>query len=73
MIKWSLQRGFICIPKSSKEARIKENFDLFDFEISEEDMQTLVRHAMYSKVMYHAIIDHCTPSNLQKLYTQMYV
>ena len=43
MIKWSLQRGFICIPKSSKEARIKENFNLFDFEITKEDMQTLVR------------------------------
>lgn len=44
MIKWSLQRGFICIPKSSKEVRIKENFNLFDFEISKEDMQTLVCH-----------------------------
>ena len=32
----------MCIPKSSNEGRIKENFDVFDFEISEEDMQTLV-------------------------------
>lgn len=42
MIKWSLQRDFICIPKTSKRERIAENFDVFDFEISDEDMEILV-------------------------------
>ena len=42
MIKWSIQRGFVCIPKSSNEKRIAENFSVFDFEISQEDMKALV-------------------------------
>lgn len=31
----------IVIPKSSNEGRIKENIDVFDFEISEKDMGTM--------------------------------
>ena len=42
MIRWSLQRGFVCIPRTSKEHRIIENGDVFDFDISEEDMKVLV-------------------------------
>lgn len=41
MIKWSLQHNAITIPKSSKRDRIIENADVFDFEISDEDMKTL--------------------------------
>ena len=33
-----MQKGIIPIPKSSNENRIKENIDIFDFEISVEDM-----------------------------------
>ena len=42
LIRWSLQRGNICIPKSAKEHRIIENGDVFDFNILDEDMQVLV-------------------------------
>ena len=42
MIKWSLQQGFVCIPKTSKKERIKENMAVFDFEMDSDDMQTLV-------------------------------
>ena len=42
MIRWSLQCGFVCIPKSSNEKRIAENANVFDFDITGEDMQTLV-------------------------------
>lgn len=41
MIKWSLQNDFICIPKSSRKERIAENFNIFDFRMSERDVQTL--------------------------------
>ena len=34
MIRWSLQRGFICIPKSSNPDRIRQNADVFDFVLS---------------------------------------
>ncbi|XP_061423458.1 uncharacterized oxidoreductase ZK1290.5-like isoform X3 [Lethenteron reissneri] len=40
-IRWSLQNGVITIPKSTKEARIKENCQVFDFSLPAEDMATL--------------------------------
>jgi diketogulonate reductase-like aldo/keto reductase len=41
LIRWSLQQGYVTIPKSSKEDRIKANIDVFDFELSQEDMDRL--------------------------------
>lgn len=38
ILRWHLQNDVIPIPKSSNEARIKENFDIFDFEIDKEDL-----------------------------------
>ena len=38
LIRWALQVGVIVLPKSVHEERIKENADVFDFEISEDDM-----------------------------------
>jgi diketogulonate reductase-like aldo/keto reductase len=44
ILRWDLQNGVVTIPKSVKEHRIKENADIFDFEISDEDMQKI--HAL---------------------------
>jgi len=41
LCKWSIQKGFSVIPKSSTPARVIDNFNIFDFEISEADMQAL--------------------------------
>ena len=41
MLRWCIQHGVIAIPKSSHPARIQENADIFDFELSSEDMHTL--------------------------------
>jgi diketogulonate reductase-like aldo/keto reductase len=41
LIRWSLQHGFICIPRSSNEDHIKENANVFDFELSDKDMKSL--------------------------------
>jgi diketogulonate reductase-like aldo/keto reductase len=41
VLRWNLQRGIVTIPKSSKQAHILQNADLFDFELDEEDMETL--------------------------------
>lgn len=38
IIRWELQHGIITIPKSTKRKRQKENMEVFDFELSPEDM-----------------------------------
>ncbi|MBB6692641.1 aldo/keto reductase [Cohnella xylanilytica] len=38
VLRWDLQHGVVTIPKSVTPTRIAENADLFDFELSEEDM-----------------------------------
>jgi diketogulonate reductase-like aldo/keto reductase len=43
LIRWALQHGLVVIPKSANRRRIFENADVFDFEISAEDMQLLDR------------------------------
>ena len=41
LIRWALQKEVIVIPKSSRKEKIEENADVFDFEISSEDMDRL--------------------------------
>ena len=40
-LRWSLQMGFLPLPKSKNPARIQENTEIFDFELSQEDMLTI--------------------------------
>lgn len=41
IIRWDLQNGVVTIPKSIKAHRIAENANVFDFELSSEDMQLI--------------------------------
>ncbi len=41
ILRWHVQSGFIVIPKSVKPERIRENFALFDFELSEDEMRAI--------------------------------
>ncbi|KAJ5174553.1 Aldo/keto reductase subgroup [Penicillium canariense] len=41
LIRWSLQMGFVPLPKSVTPQRIRENSEVFDFELSAEDMKLL--------------------------------
>lgn len=41
ILRWELQRGIVVIPKSVHIERMKQNFDVFDFELSDEDMATM--------------------------------
>ena len=41
LIRWSLQKGWVPLPKSDTPSRIEENADLYSFELSKEDMQKL--------------------------------
>ncbi len=40
-IRWSLQKGFNPLPKSVTPSRIEENFNVFDFELSDADMAAI--------------------------------
>lgn len=40
-IRWSLQMGFIPLPKSINASRIRENINVFDFKLSDEDVSTI--------------------------------
>ena len=41
MVRWSLQHGFVPLPKSVKRERIIQNGNVGGFEISEEDMKAM--------------------------------
>jgi diketogulonate reductase-like aldo/keto reductase len=41
ILKWNVQRGAVIIPKSTHEERIRENFDIWDFELNEEEMKQI--------------------------------
>ncbi|MDF1998781.1 aldo/keto reductase [Peribacillus frigoritolerans] len=41
ILRWLTQRGIVVIPKSVHKERIIENFHIFDFELSQDDMETI--------------------------------
>ncbi len=57
VLRWLTQRGVVAIPKSVKKERIKENFNIFDFELAIEDMEAIATLDM--KVS--SFLDHRDP------------
>ncbi|CCG80612.1 putative Aldo-keto reductase [Taphrina deformans PYCC 5710] len=41
LIRWSLQRGFVPLPKSDTKSRIVSNAEVYDFELSQDDMDKI--------------------------------
>jgi diketogulonate reductase-like aldo/keto reductase len=52
MLRWAIQHGTVPIPKSTNSGRIKENFDVFDFVLAEEEMSTINRLSSGNRVTW---------------------
>ena len=65
ILRWLTQRGVVAIPKSVRKERIEENFNIFDFELSTEDMEAIKMLDTKST----AFFDHRDPSMVKWLGT----
>jgi diketogulonate reductase-like aldo/keto reductase len=54
-IRWSLQHGFIVIPKSARKERIESNAQVFDFTLTKEEMDQLDSVAQYKDSVSNAL------------------
>lgn len=46
LLRWNIQRGVVVIPKSTHVERIRENFDVWDFELTDAEMALISSHDM---------------------------
>ncbi|MDZ4878260.1 MAG: Glyoxal reductase [Chroococcidiopsis cubana SAG 39.79] len=65
ILRWLTQRGVVAIPKSVRKERIVENFNIFDFELSSEDMNAIA--TLDTKVS--SFFDHRDPEMVKQLST----
>jgi 2,5-diketo-D-gluconate reductase A len=63
ILRWLTQRGVVAIPKSVRKERIVENFNIFDFDISPEDMAAIA--ALDTKTS--SFFDHRDPNIVKML------
>lgn len=63
ILRWLTQRGVVVIPKSVRKERIAENFNIFDFELSSENMDAIVSLDMNTSLFF----DHRDPEMVKWL------
>lgn len=63
VLRWQLQRGIVCIPKSTRRERMEQNFNAFDFILSQEDMDAIA--ALDTGVS--SFFDHRDPAVVEML------
>lgn len=63
ILRWLTQRGIVVIPKSVRKERIKENFNIFDFSLSEEDMNAIKELDTKESLFF----DHRDPAMVKRL------
>lgn len=63
VLRWLTQRGVVAIPKSVRADRMAENFAVFDFELSPDDMASIATLDMKTSSFF----DHRDPAVVKRL------
>lgn len=63
-LRWNMQRGVVVIPKTVHEERMKQNFDVFDFMLSDEDMEKIKS----MDIGHSEIVNHFDPQWIKMLH-----
>ena len=63
VLRWLTQRGVVAIPKSVRKERMEENFNIFDFELSKDDMQVITSLDTNQSLFF----DHRNPQMVKNL------
>ena len=64
VLRWLLQRGIVVIPKSVHKTRMEENFNVFDFELSQKDMETISKLDKNESQFF----DHRDPAAIESIF-----
>lgn len=64
-LRWNIQRGVVVIPKSVHVDRMKQNFDVFDFELTNGDMEQIKT----LDIGHSEIVNHFDPKWIKMLHT----
>ena len=63
ILRWNLQRGVVAIPKSANVDRMQQNFDIFDFELSHDDLEKIAQLDLNQSSFF----DHRDPAAVERL------
>lgn len=62
-LRWNIERGVVAIPKSVHHERIEQNFDIFDFELSSDDMAEIAKLDEGTSLF----LDHNDPETVKRI------
>ena len=63
-LRWNIQRGVVVIPKSTHRERMEQNFDVWNFELTDEDMSKIAP----LDIGHSEIVDHFDPNFVRALH-----
>ena len=64
-LRWNVQRGVVVIPKSVHKERIEQNMNIWDFQLSDEDMVEIAK----LDIGHSEIVDHSDPAFVKMLHS----